>query len=201
MSRPKFHVGRGDTVQVISGNHRGSSGKILNLIAAKEQVIIEGVRMIKKHQRKSQDNPNGAIIQREGPIHISNVKLVEVAPQESRKRRRRKRKRPRRNNHGYYFTRPEMLNEYKTRVVPALREKHGYKNVNEIPKIAKVVVNTSIGAGSDSKESSRNCPSRKSAHHRPASHHHSFEEKHRELQAPPGPGHRRESDPPRSHHV
>ncbi len=47
---------------------------------------------------------------------------------------------------------PEMLNEYKTRVIPALREKHGYKNVHEIPKISKVVVNTSIGAGSDSKE-------------------------------------------------
>ncbi len=47
---------------------------------------------------------------------------------------------------------PELLTEYKTRVVPALREKHGYKNVHEIPKIQKVVVNTSIGAGSDSKE-------------------------------------------------
>jgi large subunit ribosomal protein L5 len=47
---------------------------------------------------------------------------------------------------------PELLEEYKTRVVPALREKHGYKNLHEIPKIAKVVVNSSIGAGSDSKE-------------------------------------------------
>ncbi len=47
---------------------------------------------------------------------------------------------------------PELLNEYKSRVVPALREKHGYKNLHEIPKIQKVVVNTSIGAGSDSKE-------------------------------------------------
>ena len=46
---------------------------------------------------------------------------------------------------------PEMLSEYKTRVIPALREKHGYKNVHEIPKVSKVVVNTSIGAGSDSK--------------------------------------------------
>jgi len=47
---------------------------------------------------------------------------------------------------------PELQIEYKTRVIPALREKHGYKNVNEIPKIEKVVVNTSVGAGSDSKE-------------------------------------------------
>ena len=73
----KFHVKRGDIVQVISGNHRGSSGRILQVIPGKAQVLIEGVRLIKKHQRKTQDNPSGAIIEREGPIHISNVKLVE----------------------------------------------------------------------------------------------------------------------------
>lgn len=82
MSRPNFHVHRGDAVQVISGNHKGASGKVLQVIAAKSQVIVEGVRMIKKHQRKTQDQPNGAIIEREGPIHISNVKLVEKAPSE-----------------------------------------------------------------------------------------------------------------------
>jgi large subunit ribosomal protein L24 len=75
----KFHVQRGDMVQVISGNHRGASGKVLQVLPKKEQVIIEGVRIIKKHQRKSQDHPNGAIIEREGPLHISNVKLLEKA--------------------------------------------------------------------------------------------------------------------------
>lgn len=85
MSKPNFHVKRGDTVQVISGNHRGASGKILEVIPKKSQVVIEGVRMIKKHQRKSQDQPNGAIIEREGPIHISNVKVVERATQEKEK--------------------------------------------------------------------------------------------------------------------
>lgn len=79
MSKPKFHVRRGDTVQVISGNHKGSTGKILEIRAEKSQVVIEGVRMIKKHQRKSQQHPNGAIIEREGPIHVSNVKIVERA--------------------------------------------------------------------------------------------------------------------------
>ena len=79
MSRPNFHVHRGDIVEVISGNHKGASGKVLQIIAGKNQVLIEGVRMIKKHQRKTQDQPNGAIIEREGPLHISNVKLVEKA--------------------------------------------------------------------------------------------------------------------------
>jgi len=79
MSKPKFHVRRGDTVQVITGNHKGATGKILEIKAEKAQVIVEGVRMIKKHQRKSQLHPNGAILEREGPIHISNVKVVEKA--------------------------------------------------------------------------------------------------------------------------
>jgi large subunit ribosomal protein L24 len=73
----KTHVHAGDIVKVISGNHRGSEGKILQVIRAKNQVLIEGVRMIKKHVRRSQEQPNGAIIEREGPIHISNVKLLE----------------------------------------------------------------------------------------------------------------------------
>ena len=76
MSRSRFHVKNGDEIRVISGNHRGATGKILQVLAKKQQVLIEGVRMIKKTQRKSQDHPNGAIITREGPIHISNVELV-----------------------------------------------------------------------------------------------------------------------------
>ena len=77
MSRMKFHVKKGDEVEVISGNFKGSSGKILEVLPAKQRVLVEGVRIIKKHLRKSEDNPQGKIAEREGPIHISNVKLVE----------------------------------------------------------------------------------------------------------------------------
>ena len=77
MNRIKFHVKKGDQVAVISGNFRGSSGKVLEVLPKKQRVLIEGVRIIKKHLRKSQDNPSGKIAEREGPIHISNVKLVE----------------------------------------------------------------------------------------------------------------------------
>jgi large subunit ribosomal protein L24 len=77
MSRPRFHVKKGDNVEVISGNFRGSSGKVLQVLAKKQRVLIEGVRLIKRHLRKSQDNPQGKIAEREGPIHISNVKVIE----------------------------------------------------------------------------------------------------------------------------
>jgi len=77
MNRVKSHVKKGDQVEVISGNFRGSSGRILAVFPAKQRVVVEGVRIIKKHLRKSQDNPGGKIAEREGPIHISNVKLIE----------------------------------------------------------------------------------------------------------------------------
>jgi large subunit ribosomal protein L24 len=77
MNRVKCHVKKGDHVEVISGNFRGSSGRILAVFPGKQRVLVEGVRIIKKHLRKSQDNPSGKIAEREGPIHISNVKLIE----------------------------------------------------------------------------------------------------------------------------
>ena len=77
MNRIKFHVKKGDHVEVISGNFRGSSGRILAVFPGKQRVVVEGVRIIKKHLRKSQNNPSGKIAEREGPIHISNVKLIE----------------------------------------------------------------------------------------------------------------------------
>jgi large subunit ribosomal protein L24 len=94
MSRIKFHVRKGDNVEVISGNFRGSSGKILEVIARKQQVLIEGVRIIKKHLRKSQDNPQGKIAEREGPIHISNVKLIERETKIEKKTKKKSEKKP-----------------------------------------------------------------------------------------------------------
>ena len=79
MNRIKLHVRKGDSVEVISGNFKGSSGKVLEVMARKQRVLVEGVRMIKKHLRKSQDNPQGKIAEREGPIHISNVRVLERA--------------------------------------------------------------------------------------------------------------------------
>jgi len=79
MSQKKFHVKKGDEVVVISGNHKGATGKVLEILPKKSQVLIEGVRMIKKHVRKSQDNPEGKIIEREGPVHVSNVKIAAKA--------------------------------------------------------------------------------------------------------------------------
>ncbi len=76
MSRIKTHVKKGDSVEVIAGNHKGSIGTVMQVMPSSGYVIVEGVCMIKKHERKTQERPDGGIIEREGQIHISNVKLV-----------------------------------------------------------------------------------------------------------------------------
>ena len=74
----KCHVKKGDVVMVIAGvgRHRWS-GKVLAVFPNKSRVIVEGCNLIKKHQRKSQQNPKGAIVEKEGTIHVSNVMLKE----------------------------------------------------------------------------------------------------------------------------
>jgi large subunit ribosomal protein L24 len=76
---PKFHVKKGDQVTVIAGKEKGKSGKIIAVLTEKQRVIVEGLQMMKRHTRKNQQNPNGAIVEREGSIHISNVKKAEAA--------------------------------------------------------------------------------------------------------------------------
>ncbi len=72
----KTHVKKGDEVEVIAGNHKGKRGTILSVNAAKQQVIVEGARKIKKAVRRSETNPDGGILEEDGPIHISNVKKL-----------------------------------------------------------------------------------------------------------------------------
>jgi len=82
----KFHVKKGDEVVVIAGAHKGKRGKILEVLTDKQRVRVETVAMIKKHTRKTQDNPNGAIVEREGTVHISNVAKADAFDARATKR-------------------------------------------------------------------------------------------------------------------
>lgn len=73
----KFHVKKGDEVVVIAGSHRTKRGKIKEILSGKGRVVIEGVNLLKKHLRKSQQNPQGTILEIEGSIHVSNVMKAE----------------------------------------------------------------------------------------------------------------------------
>ena len=82
----RFHVKKNDQVVVLSGSDKGKRGRIISVLGKKERVIVEGARMIKKHMRKSQQNPQGAIVEREGSIHISNVMKAEAFDARAAKR-------------------------------------------------------------------------------------------------------------------
>ena len=69
----RFHVKKNDEVVVIAGADKGKRGRVIAVAGKKNRVIIEGVHMIKRHMRKSQQYPNGQIVEREGTLHISNV--------------------------------------------------------------------------------------------------------------------------------
>jgi large subunit ribosomal protein L24 len=73
---PSIHVRRGDTVGVITGRERGKRGKVLRVLTGKGRVLVEHVNMIKKHQRPTQKLRQGGIIEREGPLALSNVLVV-----------------------------------------------------------------------------------------------------------------------------
>jgi len=74
--RIKTHVKVGDEVKVIAGNHKGKTGRVLEVNGAKARVIVEGVNVIKKAIRKSEENPDGGFDEKEAPIAISNVKKI-----------------------------------------------------------------------------------------------------------------------------
>ncbi len=69
----KLHIKKGDTVVVIAGNYNGREGKVLEVIRATDKAIVEGVNMVKKHTKPNATHPQGGIVEKEAPIHISNL--------------------------------------------------------------------------------------------------------------------------------
>ncbi|GAF66213.1 50S ribosomal protein L24 [Bacillus sp. TS-2] len=73
----KLHVKKGDTVKVITGKDKGKQGVILEAFPKKDRVLVEGINIVKKHAKPSQENPQGGILNQEAPIHVSNVMPVD----------------------------------------------------------------------------------------------------------------------------
>ncbi len=73
----KFKIKTGDQVVILTGKDKGAKGKVLKIIKDKDRVIVEGINMIKKHVKPSTESPQGGIVEKEAPIHISNVALVD----------------------------------------------------------------------------------------------------------------------------
>src|SRR6476620_3342231 len=77
--QPKLHIKKGDTVQVIAGDDKGKSGKVLEIVSEKNRAIVEGINIVTKHQKPSAGKPEGGIKKTEASIHISNLMLLDPA--------------------------------------------------------------------------------------------------------------------------
>ena len=73
----KLKIKTGDTVKVIAGDHKGSEGKVVRVDREKNKAIVEGVNMVSKHTKPSAKSPQGGIVKKEAPLHISNLSLID----------------------------------------------------------------------------------------------------------------------------
>ena len=73
----KFHIKKGDLVQLNAGEDRGKQGKVLEMIPDKQRAIVEGINLVSKHTKPNATHPQGGIIKKEAPIHISNLNVVD----------------------------------------------------------------------------------------------------------------------------
>lgn len=78
----KLHIKGGDTVKVISGDSKGKTGKVTQIIAEDNKAVVEGLNMVSKHVKPSANQPSGGIVKKEAPIHISNLMLIDPATKE-----------------------------------------------------------------------------------------------------------------------
>ena len=81
----KLKIKSGDIVRVIAGDHKGSEGKIVRVLREKNKAIVEGVNMVSKHTKPSAKNPQGGIVKKEAPIHVSNLSLIDPKSKEATK--------------------------------------------------------------------------------------------------------------------
>ena len=74
----KLRIKTGDTVRVIAGDHKGSEGKVVSVDREKNKAIVEGINRVSKHEKPSAQNPQGGIVKKEAPIHVSNLSLIDA---------------------------------------------------------------------------------------------------------------------------
>jgi large subunit ribosomal protein L24 len=73
----KLHIKKGDTVYVNTGEYRGQQGRVLEVMPKQNKALVEGVNLVSKHTKPNSDNPQGGILKKEAPVHISNLMLVD----------------------------------------------------------------------------------------------------------------------------
>ncbi len=172
--RRSLKIRSGDEVKVIAGKDRGKTGKVLRVEPRRERVYVEGLNMVKRHTRPQQvagaqsEQQLGGVIEREGPLHVSNVMLLDSKGQPTQRadRARERQAAARRQAHGREdrlsektmtetentATKARLKGRYLQEIRPALIERFGYSSVMQAPKLEKITLNMGVGmAKQDSK--------------------------------------------------
>jgi large subunit ribosomal protein L24 len=84
----KLHIKKGDTVMVITGDSKGQQGKVLKVDTEKSRAIVEGINMVSKHTKPNAKSPQGGIMKKEAPVHISNLMVIDSTGKPTRTGRR-----------------------------------------------------------------------------------------------------------------
>ena len=128
----KIHIKKGDQVMVITGESKGQKGRILEVNRDKNRALVEGVNLVSKHTKPNAKAPQGGILKKEAPVHISNLMLID--PTSGKPTRV-----------GKKLNEKDKLVRYKDEIVPALMKEFGYSTVMQVPKLKKIVINQGVG--------------------------------------------------------
>ncbi len=80
----KLHIKKGDTVKVLAGENKGETGKVIQILPGKNKALVEGINVVKKHNKPTAENPQGGITEMEAPVHLSNLMYVDANGEASR---------------------------------------------------------------------------------------------------------------------
>jgi large subunit ribosomal protein L24 len=80
----KLHIKKGDTVKVLAGEYKGETGKVIRIYPDKNKALVEGINVVKKHNKPTAENPQGGITEMEAPVHLSNLMYVDANGEASR---------------------------------------------------------------------------------------------------------------------
>lgn len=80
----KLHIKKGDTVKVLAGEYKGQTGKVIQILPEKNKALVEGINVVKKHNKPTAENPQGGITEMEAPVHLSNLMYVDANGEASR---------------------------------------------------------------------------------------------------------------------
>lgn len=80
----KLHIKKGDTVKVLAGENKGETGKVIRILTEKNKALVEGINVVKKHNKPTAEKPQGGITEMEAPVHLSNLMYVDANGEASR---------------------------------------------------------------------------------------------------------------------